>query len=414
MLGIEWWGPSAARTHITPSLNREPGSERRAPNNILGKNQLKSLSQKALSGLKLRIARGFKTSSNIKENKFAMASAYLIVNARERRIFIHKPSESKILKESLYECACIDFKPYYSTAPFKLSPLSTIEMRKNTRLSGKKQTSMGCDHHDVVWDPERHETICRSCGEVLSDFEMAPQIRHNSKLETVLSYTSLNLGTLPPEGAEKTDLDAVRKAEKICVKLSMPQSIVKEAAIQARKILKAARKAPRRVTILEAAAAGVVFACKLRRHPYSIKRIAEAAGMESNRLYRLMNRISRFYNAPTGMIPPQQYIRMVSASLRKAIHVNPHYMSLTELYAYRMLRENEEGFSSANKIYTAAAAIAAADGNMAGRIGTRRVAAAIGAGLNGTFKRLVRRLKNSHVPPPAEAMRHIFEGMWRN
>ncbi|MCD6538793.1 hypothetical protein J7L18_09350, partial [Candidatus Bathyarchaeota archaeon] len=60
------------------------------------------------------------------------------------------------------------------------------------------------------------------------------------------------------------------------------------AAAHARRILRASRGTKHRVTLNEAAVAEVICACKESRHPYILKRVAEAVGMDPNGVYRLL------------------------------------------------------------------------------------------------------------------------------
>jgi len=265
---------------------------------------------------------------------------------------------------------------------------------------------MECDHSDVIWDYERGEMVCRKCGEVLSEIEMVPQIRHNPKLETVFSYVSaLKVGTLPPTRKQGTDLKAVRLAEKICNDIALPLYIQKEAAVQVQKILAAARTVHRRVKVSEASAAAVYLACRVAGHPCGEEKIAEVAGMEPNALYRLVSRIHQFYDTTIKPIPPEKYIRVVSADLRKTVRLDPHYVSILEIYAHKII-DNCGALKSKNPLYVAAAAFAAADEKMAREIGIEKVAKIVGAAVNGTLSKLVRTLKNLHVRPPAGAIKY--------
>jgi len=305
--------------------------------------------------------------------------------------------------------------------PFKLSELSTFEMKRNNRSSAAetagKESSEGCIHPEEmrVWDPQTGEVICGRCGEVISSEPvLAPKLRHNEKLQSYLNRTKLNIGTLPPEGGERTEITVSNIAAKICFDLALPKFIVDQAAAHARRILRATRKVPHRVTLKEAAVAGLICACKQSRHPYSLKRIAEIVGMDPNGIYRLLTRISRFYKLPYGVIPPEQYVRFIGARVSAKLRgkIDPHYLSLTEQYACRIIRGEEP--VSASPLYAAAEAFVAADERMAHRIGCERIAEVIGATANGSFMKNVRRLKNSQVTPPAEAMEYVIQAFWED
>jgi len=295
-------------------------------------------------------------------------------------------------------------------------------MKGNNRLSegenAEKKSSEGCIHPEDmrVWDPQTGEVICGGCGEVISYKPvLVPKIRHDEKLQSYLNRTKLNIGTLPPEGRERTEIKVSNMAANLCFQLALPNFMVDQAATHARRILRATRRTPYRVTLEEAAVAGVICACKESERPYSLKQIAKAAGMDSNGVYRLLARVSRFYRLPHGVIPPQQYIRFISArvSARLRGKIDPHYLSLTEQYACSLLR-GEKKRVSASPLYAAAEAFAAADERMAHRIGREIIAEAIGAAANGSFVKNVKRLKNSQVPPPVEAVDYVVQAFWED
>ncbi|MCD6464990.1 hypothetical protein J7L27_01310 [Candidatus Bathyarchaeota archaeon] len=295
-------------------------------------------------------------------------------------------------------------------------------MKRNNQSSAAKdswkESSEGCIHPEEmrVWDPQTGEVICGRCGEVISyEPVLVPKIKHNEKLQSYLNRTRLNIGTLPPEGGERTEITASNIAANLCFQLALPKFIVDQAATHAQKILRATRRAPHRVTLNEAAVAGIICACKESGHPYSIREIAKVAGMDPNGVYRLLARISRFYRLPRGVIPPQQYIRFISSrvSARLRGKIDPYYLSLTERYACSLLR-GEKKPVSASSLYAAAEALAAADERMAHRIGRKKIAEVIGAVANGSFMKNVKRLKNSQVPPPVEAVDYVVQAFWED
>jgi len=307
-------------------------------------------------------------------------------------------------------------------APFKLSELSTYEMKRNNRSSAAetagKKSSEGCIHPEEmrVWDPQTGEVICGRCGEIISSEPvLASKLRHNEKLQSYLNRTKLNIGTLPPEGRERTEITASNIAAKICSDLALPKFIVDQAATHSRRILRAAREKSHRVTLEEAAVVGVICACRQSGHAYSLKWIAEKVGMDPHGIYRLLTRISRFYKLPRGLIPPERYVRFIGARVSAKLRgkIDPHYLSLTEQYACSLL-SREKKRVSASPLYAAAEAFVAADECMAHRIGCERIAKIIGAVANGSFMKNVRRLKNSQVTPPAEAMEYVIQAFWED
>ncbi|RLI34886.1 hypothetical protein DRO55_05925, partial [Candidatus Bathyarchaeota archaeon] len=101
-------------------------------------------------------------------------------------------------------------------------------------------------------------------------------------------------------------------------------------------------------------------------------------------------RISRFYQLPKAVIPPERYVRLIGVIFAKK-GIDPHYLGLTEQYACRILRMKGEAVSKPP--YAAAEALAAAD---------ESIAEIIGAVSNGSFTKNIRRLKNSLLPPAGE------------
>ncbi len=260
-----------------------------------------------------------------------------------------------------------------------------------------------------VWDHGTGEVICGVCGEVVDvELALAPSIRHNPKLEGYLSLTELNTGTLPPSWRGRTEIILANDVAKYCSRLMLPGFIVKEAVAYAIRILRHARGRPYRVTLQEAAAAGIICACRSSRHPYMIGELAQVIGIPGNDIYRILTRISRFYDLPRGIVDAERYILAVTGRLEG--EVEPYYLSLVERYAIAILRRG--GGESSSPICRAAAAVAAADRRMAGRIGDDRIAGIAGLGVNGSFRRLLRLFEGSDVPPPVEAMEYVIQAFW--
>ena len=290
--------------------------------------------------------------------------------------------------------------------------------RSSAVKDSRREFSEGCIHPEEtrVWDPETGEVICGRCGEVIScEPVLVPKIKHNEKLQSHLNRTKLNVGTLPLEGKDRSGVEASNVIETLCFRLALPKPIKERAVVHAQKILKAARGAPHRVTLNESAVAGIICACRESGHPYSLKEIAKTVGVEPNDVYRLLARISRFYRLPHGVVPPEQYIRFISArvSARLRGEIDPHYLSLTERYAYSLLRRGRR-LVSASPLHAAAEAFAAADERMADKIGRETVAKVVGAVPNGSFVKNIKRLKNSHVPPPLEAIDYVIQAFWED
>ena len=392
--GIGGWGPSAAKAHAAPSPSRELSSGRRAPNDNFRVNRFKSLTHTA-SFWKPHRKSGVGTRS-IGEVQPSLHSA---------------------------SAAITEWKLPLLKAPFKLSETSTIEMKSNTQSSAaenaEEKSSEGCIHPEEmrVWDSQTGEEICGRCGEVIScEPVLVPKIKHNEKLQSHLNRTKLSIGTLPPESRTRTEITATNIVDKLCFDLALPKYVLESAVVHAQRILRACRKAPHRLTLREAAVAGIICACKESGHPYSLKRIAETTGRTPNSIYRLLARISRFYGLPHRIIPAEHYIGFIGARLSAKLKgkVNTHYLSLAEQYACMLLRAEKKPIS-ASPLHAAAEALAAADERMANRIGRKRIAEVIGAAANGSFMKNVNRLKSSRVPPPAGAMRYFIglRRMWK-
>ena len=79
--------------------------------------------------------------------------------------------------------------------------------------------------------------------------------------------------------------------------------------------------------------------------------------MDPNGVNRLLARISRFYQLPKAVIPPERYVRLIGVIFAKK-GIDPHYLGLTEQYACRILRM--EGEAVSKPPYAAAASASAA------------------------------------------------------
>ena len=288
-------------------------------------------------------------------------------------------------------------------------------MKGKNGLSAAEPAGRGnteeCNHpeEERVWDSETGEEVCGRCGEVISvEPVMVPRVRYDAKRQGYLSLTELNTGTLPPEGTGRREISMSNKVATICSRLALPKPVLNNAVSHALKILRAARRSPRRVTMDEAAAAGIICACRESGHPLIMKRLQTVLGMTQNEAYRLLARISRFYPVPSRVTPAERYIRAISGRFEG--RVEPRYLSLVEHYACRVLKA--AGRVHAAPIHRAAAALSVADGLLGGRMGWRRIVDEAGLSVNGGFSRLARRLKNSHVPPPVEAMDYAVQAFW--
>mgnify|MGYP005640155881 CR=1 FL=1 len=240
---------------------------------------------------------------------------------------------------------------------------------------------------------------------MISEGEMVPQRTHDVKLQSYLSLTALNKGTLPPQGKEKTELDASNYVDKYCHMLGFPKHIVEQAVVHMRKIFRASRGSTHRVTKKEAAIVAIICACRDAKHPYSIRSIAAKLNMNENDIYKLLARVSNFYQIPPVIIPPELYISFITSGVSG--EVKPHYLSIVELSALRIVKKARN--ISSNPLYLAAAAVIAADERMQREIGLRKIAKVINAGLNGSLRKLVTHLKEVPYRKPVGSLQYFFD-----
>jgi len=292
-------------------------------------------------------------------------------------------------------------------AVFKPSEPHNYEMTAKSSPSGngKQAKCPECGGDVFFFDHERGEQICASCGLVISEVEMVPQRNHDVKLQSYLSLTALNKGTLPPEGKEKTELDASNHIDKYCFMLGFPKHIIEQAVVHMQKIFRASRGSTHRVTKKEAAIVAIICACRDAKHPYSIRSIAAKLNMNENDIYKLLARVSNFYKIPPRIVPPESYISFITSKVSGEL--KPHYQTIVERSALRVVKKARN--VSSNPLYLAAAAVIAVDERMQRKIGLQKIARAINAGLNGSLRKLVTCLKAVPYRKPVGSLQYFAD-----
>ena len=274
-------------------------------------------------------------------------------------------------------------------------------------MMGEIEETSGCEHRRLV--KREHEVVCAECGLVTSEFEPLPEPRRYNRPD-LWDYTSFTLGSDRLTSRERTELAVATQIDILSSNLALPGHVSVQAMVEARRILRAVRgSAGVRLTVVETAIASIWNACKITKTPLSMKEYAKtlrAMGLDydENRIYRLLNRASRIMNLPRKLIQPRDYILKITANLKGK--VSYRYLSTVERYAMAIAEGAEDELKGRNPVYSAAAAICAADQSLGGRIGWLAIAEVVesGAGLSD----LASRLRELGPPPPSEAFDLVF------
>lgn len=228
-----------------------------------------------------------------------------------------------------------------------------------------------------------HELVCAECGLVISDFELSPKPRNYDR-PVLWDYTSFTLGSDRLTSKQRTELDVATRIDVLASNLALPGHVSAQAMVEARKILRAVRRgAGVRLTAVETAIVAVWNACKITKTPLSMREYAETLkamklDYGENRIFRLLNRASRVMNLSRRLMQPRDYIPKIAAKL--GAKVPYRYLLTVERYAVEIAEGVGEELKGRNPVYSAAAAICAADETLGGRIGWSAVAEAAGVG----------------------------------
>ena len=264
-----------------------------------------------------------------------------------------------------------------------------------------------CEHRKLV--KKEHEIVCAECGLVTSEFGLSPEPRSYNQ-PGLWDYTSFTLGSDRLTSRERTELAVATRIDILSSNLALPGYVSAQAMVEARKILRAVRgRAGVRLTVVETVIAAIWSACKITRTPFSMKEYAKtlrAMGFDydENRIFRLLNRASRVMNLPRKLIQPKEYIPKITAKLKGKVSIR--YLSAVERYAMEIAESAEEELKGRNPVYSAAAAVCAADHVFGGRIGWLAIAEVVdsGAGLSD----LASKLRERGPPPPSEVFDLVF------
>lgn len=274
-------------------------------------------------------------------------------------------------------------------------------------MMGEVEDTSECEHRRLV--KREHEVVCAECGLVISEFEPSPEPRSFNRPD-LWDYTSFTLGSDRLTSRERTELAVATKIDILSSNLALPGHVSVQAMVEARRILRAVRgSAGVRLTVAETAIAAIWNACKITKTPLSMREYAKtlrATGLDydENRIYRLLKRASRVMNLPRKLMQPRDYISKITANLRGK--VSYIYLSTVERYAMAIAESAEDELKGRNPVYSAAAAICAADQALGGRIGWLAIAEVVdsGAGLSD----LASKLRELGPPPPSEAFDLVF------
>jgi transcription initiation factor TFIIIB Brf1 subunit/transcription initiation factor TFIIB len=274
-------------------------------------------------------------------------------------------------------------------------------------MMGEAKGTSECEHHRLV--KREHEVVCAECGLVTSEFDLSLEPRSHNR-SGLWDYTSFTLGSDRLTSRERTELAVATQIDIMSSNLTLPGHVSAQAMVEARKILRAVRgRAGVRLTVVETAIASIWNACKITKMPLSMKEYAKtlkAMGLDykENRIYRLLNRASRVIDLPCKLIQPRDYIMKITAKLKGK--VSYRYLSTVERYAMAIAESAEDELKGRNPVYSAAAAICAADQALGGRIGWLAIADVVDGGAS--LFDLASELGELSPPPPSEAFDLVF------
>jgi len=203
------------------------------------------------------------------------------------------------------------------------------------------EVGLECEHSRLV--KKDHEVICVDCGLVVSDVEFVSDTIDGEG--NLWEYTGLSLGSDRLTSKERTGLEVKDHIERLSQWLTLPRYVVEQAIVETRKILKKVRSSSVvRVTASETAIIALLNACKITGFPYSIrefsrKMMENGLNYDENRIYSLLCRVSKLVEINRRLFKPKEHVPRIIGKFQR--QVNSRYISAVELYACKILEENE-------------------------------------------------------------------------
>ncbi|HDH44230.1 MAG TPA: transcription initiation factor IIB family protein [Thermococcus sp.] len=176
-------------------------------------------------------------------------------------------------------------------------------MRKKGR-----QVCPECGSTNLIYDSERGEIVCGTCGLVLSDF----QVQAGAKEKKPSTWDFLGIKTTKGvrlSSKERTELAVATRIEMLAEKLNFPPMLRNDAILEGRKLLNYLRKTKCvRLTCAEISLVAVWIASRKAAFPLTMRELAEAAGLRRNEIYPLLNRVSKHISLPKTRPTRKDYL----------------------------------------------------------------------------------------------------------
>lgn len=281
---------------------------------------------------------------------------------------------------------------------------------------GAKCPECGCTQ--LIRDGATGEVVCSCCGLVVDEPEyVAPFV--GKRESSVYDYTSFSkatgklriseimrlgedgrflrkVGRL--EGGERTEAVLASRISALKDWLNLPNQAAENAMYFAMRLLRAMRRARRRMSVDEVAAVSLWCALKVQGG-VNVKEYEETLrrkGWKLRSLFKLITKASNICPLPKVLLSPADYVGRIAAKLEAV--ASREYVSLLNGYT-RVLLKSVDGGMLAGKdhICTASTALCVADELLGGWVGREAICRVAGAGFN---RELADALKENAPPPP--------------
>jgi len=239
-----------------------------------------------------------------------------------------------------------------------------------------------CKSKNLVYDSERGETVCKDCGLVISTFRL--ESKKSTKKPSMWNYLDIKVtkgGKL--SSRERTELAVAGKIEIIGNKLNLAPMLKNTAVVEGKKLLRYLRETHCvRLTCEEVAVISIWIATRKEPFPLSMRELADAVGWEKNKVYPLLNRISKYFSLPKKKPALESYVtRVISKVQRQArkYQISESYMLDLERESVQVLKETRANPKVASEvirrspILVAVAIVHVADENIGGKLTSKKM-----------------------------------------
>jgi transcription initiation factor TFIIIB Brf1 subunit/transcription initiation factor TFIIB len=181
---------------------------------------------------------------------------------------------------------------------------------------------------------------------------------------------------------ERTELAVAGKIEVINNKLNLAPMLKNTAVVEGKKLMKYLRETHCvRLTCEEVAVVAIWVATRKELFPLSMRELAEAAGLEKNEVYPLLNRVAKYFSLPKKKPALESYVtRVISKVQRQArkYQISESYMLDLERESVQVLKEARANPKVASEvvrrspILVAVAIVHVADENIGGKLTSKK------------------------------------------